>query len=47
MLLRCLCFLRPYEYKVGSFNILGGDVSQPDNAERAAVGSALVFTASI
>lgn len=30
------------EYKVGSFNILGGDVSQPDNAERAAVGSALV-----
>ena len=30
------------EYKVGSFNILGGDVSQPGNAERAAVGSALV-----
>ena len=30
------------EYRVGSFNILGGDVSQPDNAERAAVGSALV-----
>ncbi len=35
-------FAEAGEYRIGSFNILGGDVSQPDNAERASVGKGIV-----